>query len=74
MQSYQVYGLDQQGRIVQPPAAIFCATDGALYAKALAAGQAVEVRDRTRMVMRIEAIPGAPYSLGRCGSASTTGS
>jgi hypothetical protein len=68
-----VYGLDQQGRIVQPPAVIFCATDGEAinYAKALAAGQAVEVRDRTRMVMRIEAIPDAPlYSLGRCGSAS----
>jgi hypothetical protein len=58
MQSYQIYGLDEQGRILQPPAVIFCDTDGEAinYAGALAGGQAVEIRDGARMVMRIEAI------------------
>ena len=57
VKNYQIYSLDSDGRIVQPPAIIFCDTDvdAIEHAGALAGGQAVEVRNGDRIVIRIDA-------------------
>jgi hypothetical protein len=56
VKNYQIYALDRDGRTVPPAAIIFCENDAEAIeqAGALAAGQAVELRDGDRMVKRIE--------------------
>jgi hypothetical protein len=53
---YQIYTLDSDGRIIPPPAIIFCDSDAEALeqAEALAGGQAMEVRDGDRLVARLD--------------------